>query len=261
VARRNPRSDLETRVGNTARGARILRWLKRDPEPARLVGLDDDDEEITVKLAAAKKGTGSSRGRFLDAANVLFRCYKITALDSDGAVLRVLELDPDDPTLKVDDELGEARRGKPDMTGRVQVISIDVPRLVDNIAANMKDVAAAAVSQQATAFAQGMSAMTSVVNLCLSLLVRVDQRLSEAEAIAAQQAEAITVNGQPQPANMKEELVRMAFAKAMGVNGNPPNGAPPNGVQMDPAAFMAFMQQMGQAAAQQTPPEHANGSG
>jgi hypothetical protein len=249
VSRRNPRSDLETRVGNTARGARLVRFLKRDPEPAHLLGETDDGEEIRCKLAQ-KKGATASRGRFLDAANVLFSCVKVTAFDAEDNVLRVLELDPEDPTLKADLELAQSRRAAPDANGRVQVISIDVPKLVDNIAGNMKDVAAAAVSQQSAAFAQGMAAMTSVVNLCLSLLVRVDARLTEAEELAAQAATAAE-QGKPGAPNMKDELARMAFGKVMGMPG--PGDVPPgaNGVAINPAAFMAFMQQMQQQAEQQ----------
>lgn len=216
------------RLARSPRGLRILRFLKRKPQPAKLVGETEDGEEVTC----AVNRTGPAQ--WTDAVTVLRECMKIQALDKEGAVLRVLTLDPHDPELQAEAETEQATRNAArGVHGSVPVISIDVPKLVDNIAKNLRETAISSAGQQAAAFKEGFAAMTSVVNLCLSLLVRVEERLEEATA-RTQQPET-DEDGQ------RSMLVQAALQKALGANGHAP------GITIDPAVISQLVQRFATA--------------
>jgi len=221
-----PRSTM-TDIRVSPRNRRLLHWLKRKPMPARIVGETLDGDEVK----AAVNQTGPAQ--WADLVGVLRACVKVQALDKEDQVLRVLELDPDDPELRAESETEAAVHAIHRGGAAVPIISVDIPRLVDNIARNMREVASESARQQSGAFKEGFSAMVSVVNVCLGLLVRVENRLAEVEDNAAQQHEENESNG-PQT---REQLAAMALQRAMGGNG----GAPTNGQKFDPADLLKLV--------------------
>jgi hypothetical protein len=204
---------------HTAREYRLLRWIRRRPLPAKLLGETLSGEEVKVVV------TGESKAAFADAVTSLDECWRILALDKDGNQIRKFELDR---TEREEEEEAAPRPG--------QIISIDVPKLVDNIARNMREVAITSANQQATAFKEGFAAMTQVVNLCLSLLVRVDQRLEQAE-----------VGTTTAPGDDRHSLAMLAIQKALGGNTTAPPPAPTNGgatgFQLSPDMIQALVAQ------------------
>jgi hypothetical protein len=219
-----------TDIRTSPRNLRLLRWLKRKPMPARLVGETVDGDEVKAAVSA----TGPAQ--WADVVGVLRACVKVQALDKDDQVLRVLELDPDDPELLAETETEAAVRGMArGGAASVPIISVDIPRLVDNIARNMREVASESARQQSGAFKEGFQAMVSVVNVCLGLLVRVENRLAEVED-AAQQDE--PEGGTPS----RDQLAQMALQRALGGNGAPTNGGTP----FNTADVMKFVQSLQQ---------------
>lgn len=227
-----PRSELGD-IRTSPRNRRLLKWLRRKPTPAKLVGETDDGEEVTTVLS----GTGPAT--YTDACGVLRDCIRVQALDDKDRVLRRLELDPDDPELLAETETREALRGITRSTGNsVPIISVDLPKLVDNIARNMREVAGEAARQNANAHRAGFEAMVSVVNIALGLLVGVEQRLARAE----DQLEAATVatTGEAAP-DERQKLAMMALQKAMGGG----NGAGAINPQMIMQLLQHLQQQSG----------------
>lgn len=192
---------------HNAREYRLLRWIRRAPLPAKLVGETLTGEEVRVAV------TGDSKAAFADAVTSLDECWRIVALDKEGNQIRKFECDRQEREREQDEEESRQRPG--------QLISIDVPKLVDNIARNMREVATTSANQQALAFKEGFSAMTQVVNLCLGLLVRVDQRLEESEV----------QKGITTPTDDRQQLAMLAIQKALGGSTAPatPQAAPTNG--------------------------------
>lgn len=227
-----PRSTIPD-IRTSPRNVRLLRWLKRKPMPARLVGETVDGDEVKAAVSA----TGPAQ--WTDLVGVLRSCVKVQALDKDDQVLRVLELDPDDPELLAETETEAAARGMARGAGAVPIISVDIPRLVDNIARNMREVASESARQQSGAFKEGFSAMVSVVNVCLGLLVRVENRLAEVEDQAAQAQQNDGDDGAPQT---REQLAQMALQRALGGNG----AAPTNGGSFNPADLLKLVQSLQQ---------------
>lgn len=64
----------------------LRRWLQKHPHPATVRGWTNDDDTKSVKL-------GVERSKWRDAEAALADCWKLEALDGDGNVLRVCELD------------------------------------------------------------------------------------------------------------------------------------------------------------------------
>lgn len=226
-----PRSTM-TDIRVSPRNRRLLLWLKRKPMPARLVGETLEGDEVK----AAVNQTGPAQ--WADVVGVLRQCVKVQALDKDDQVLRVLELDPDDPELMAETETEAAVRSVARGAASVPIISVDIPRLVDNIARNMREVAAESAKQQSGAFKEGFGAMVSVVNVCLSLLVRVENRLAEVEDQAAQLQQQEPEGGGPQT---REQLAAMALQRALGGN-----GAANGGAKFDPTQLLQMLQSLQQ---------------
>jgi hypothetical protein len=221
---------------HTTRGWRILRFLKRKPTPAKVIGENLDGDEVRVAV------TGDTAAALADAVTALSDCWTIKAVDKDGALIRKLEMDPRDPELAGENPEDD----KPARAG--SIISVDVPKLVDNIARNMREVASSSATQQANAFKEGFAAMTTVVNLCLEMLMRVDQRLEHAETQAI-----VNTTGDEQTNN--QQLAMMALQKALGgmqSQPSPPNGS--NGSGMSPQMLKALIEQL-------TTPGDDNGTG
>src|SRR5690349_19817456 len=225
-----PRSTM-TDIRTSPRNVRLLRWLKRKPMPHRLVGETVDGDEVKAAVSA----TGPAQ--WADVVGVLRACVKIQALDKDDQVLRQLDLDPDDPELRAETETEAALSGVARGAASAPIISVDIPRLVDNIARNMREVASESARQQSGAFKEGFSAMVSVVNVCLGLLVRVEQRLAEVEDQAAQQNEDNEAGG-PQT---REQLAQMALQRALGGNGAAPTNG---GGTVKPTDLLQLVQSM-----------------
>lgn len=64
----------------------LRRWLQKHPHPVTIRGLDADGEERTVKL-------GVARSKWADAEAALSDCFRLEALDAEGNVLRVCDVD------------------------------------------------------------------------------------------------------------------------------------------------------------------------
>jgi len=225
------------RIRPSPRNQRLLKWLKRKPTPHAVVGQTDDGDEKRAVVSL----TGPTI--WTDVLSVVRDCVHIAAHDKEGNTLRVLELDPDnDPELQAEHELETAQRVA--KAGSVPLISVDIPRLVDNIARNIREASNEAARAQAGAFRDGFAAMTNVVNLCLNLLTRVDDRLAAAE----QDAESRALPPEPAtPSDQRQQMAMMALQKVMGGNGGPTNGAG--------APNMAQLLQLVQQFQQSQPPE------
>lgn len=234
------------KLKESPRAHRLFRWLRRKPFPHHLIGELDDGDEIKVVI-----GSNGRQRTWTDACKALLDCVHVQAFDAENNTLRVYEIDPDDPEHAAELEVERARKaGGGAVAGSVPLISVDVPKLVDNIASNLRDVARESAAAQAKAFGDGFAAMTSVVNLCLQLLVRVEQRLADAEdaATAARDTHGETAtDGAPDPRNL---LAAAALQKVMGQHGA--NGA--NGLPLDPNTIAALMRNFTNIAAAPEPP-------
>lgn len=229
------------------RNQRLLKWLRRKPQPATVVGetVDGDECRATVSL------TGPTQ--WSDVLSVVRKCVHFKALDKDGNTLRALDLDPDDPELRAESELETAERIQAAQPGSVPIISVDIPRLVDNLARNIREASSEAARQQAGAFRDGFAAMTNVVNLCLNMLSRVDARMQEQEdELAARAAAGVAPTDSP-PVDQRQQLAMMALQRALSGGAN---GAPANGGGLNMGALMQLMQQW---QASQPPEGESNG--
>jgi hypothetical protein len=241
-------------IRTSPRNQRLLKWLRRKPQPHTVIGETADGEEhrCTVSL------TGPTQ--WSDVLSVVRPCIAFKALDKDGNTLRALELDPDDPELRAELELESVTRAAAPVAGSVPIISVDIPRLVDNLARNIREASSEAARQQAGAFRDGFTAMTNVVNLCLNMLQRVDQRMAEQEEDAAARAEearqAALLAQQTEPtapADQRQQLAMMALQRALSGG----NGATPgNGAGMNMGTLMQLLQQFQQS---QPPEGESNG--
>ena len=207
------------------RNQRLLKWLRRKPVPHTVVGETADGEECKAVVSL----TGPTI--WADVLSVVRACVHLEARDKEGQTLRALDLELDDPELRAESEL-EAARGLA-VPGSVPLISVDIPRLVDNLARNMREVAAESARQQAGAFKDGFQAMTSVVNLCLNLLMRVDERMGELERSHPNEPPIVA-----EPQDQRQQLAMLALQKAMGGG----NGAAP-GAGMNMAQILQLVQQ------------------
>lgn len=224
-----PKSEMGD-IRTSARGQRLLRFLKRKPTPAKLLGETSDGDEVTCVI----NGTGPAT--YSDAAGVVKHCVQIKALDAKGDVLRVLTLDPDDHELRAEHETENAITSIA-KHGSVPIISVDIPRLVDNIARNMRDVAREASQQNAAAHREGFTAMVSVVNIALNLLVGVEQRLANAEEALATREPA---GGDDDP----DQRVKMALAALNQAMGGKSNGNGNGGGAWDPSKLLGLVQSL-----------------
>lgn len=234
-------------IRTSPRNQRLLKWLRRKPQPVTVVGetVDGEEHRCTVSL------TGPTQ--WSDVLSVVRPCVHFKALDKEGNTLRALDLDTDDPELRAENELEAAQRATP---GSVPIISVDIPRLVDNLARNIREASSEAARQQAGAFRDGFNAMTNVVNLCLNMLQRVDARMQDQEEeIAARLAAAQQQPTDATPGDQRQQLAMMALQRALagGGNGAPTNG---NGGGMNMGALMQLMQQW---QASQPPEGESNG--
>lgn len=210
------------------RNQRLLKWLRRKPCPHTIVGETEDGEERRAVVSL----TGPTI--WADVLSVVRPCVNFSALDKEGNTLRVLELDPDDPELRAEAE-AESLQRIVGQHGAVPLISVDVPKLVDSIARNMREVAQESAKQQAGAYKEGFGAMVNVVNLCLNLLTRIDERMAEQE-------QHTPVVEAPAAADPRAQMAMMALQKAMGGGGN---GAP-NGGGVNMAQLLQLVQQFQQ---------------
>lgn len=214
-------------IRTSPRNQRLLKWLRRKPVPHHIVGETADGEERRAVVSL----TGPTV--WTDVLSVVRECVHLEAQDKDGNTLRALELEADDPELQAENELEAATRAA--KHGSVPLISVDVPKLVDSIARNMREVAQESAKQQAGAFRDGFSAMTNVVNLCLNLLTRLDERLENQQQVVVEAPP-------PTPADPRQQMAMLALQKAMGGG----NGAPSGGFDIN--SLMRLVQTMQQAS-------------
>jgi hypothetical protein len=219
-------------IRTSPRNQRLLKWLRRKPVPHTVVGETADGEECKAVVSL----TGPTI--WADVLSVVRACVHLEAKDKEGQTLRALDLDLDDPELRAESEL-EAASSRP-VPGSVPIISVDIPRLVDNIARNIREASNEAARAQAGAFRDGFSAMTNVVNLCLNLLTRVDDRLAEAEERDRANAQP-TIVETAEPADPRQQMAMLALQKAMGGG----NGAAP-GAGINMAQILQLVQQFQQ---------------
>jgi hypothetical protein len=240
-----PKSELGD-IRTSARSVRLLRWLRREPLPAKVVGETDDGDETSVVVS------GRSTKQLHDVVSVVRSCNELKALDKDGNELRRLTLDPNDPELRAESEaagLVKVLGAQGVVGGSVPIISVDVPKLVDNIARNMREVASETARQSAHAHRGGFDAMISVVNIALNLLVGVESRLN---ALQDQQTRNQQQGADPNdPAAQRQNLAMLALQKAVGGNNGASNGSSGGGGGgFDPMKLMQFMQSLKDAPSQ-----------
>jgi|GEM_PF-7028891 len=211
----------------SARNQRLLKWLRRKPVPHSVVGETEDGDELRAVVSA----TGPAQ--WSDVLSVVRPCVHLEARDADGNILRAIDLDPDDPELRAESELERAELVARAVPGSVPIISVDLPKLIDNLARNLREVAGEAARQQANAHKEGFGAMVSVVQLCLNLLGRLEQRMAAQDERAE-----LERDGQP-PAQLpqREQLAMMALQRALGSS----NGAIAGAGGLDLASLLRMM--------------------
>jgi len=229
---------------HSASTVQILRWLRRKPALARVVGDADDEGEVTCIVA------GTSTPELHDVVSVVRDCTELRGFDEKGNELRRLKLDANDPEIRAEREVAAAVSSGGNVQGSVPIISVDVPKLVDSIARNIREAVSEATRNNSNAHRGGFEAMVSVMNIALNLLVGIEQRYANAEealALRLQQQQA----GGGEDDDPKRKLAMAALQQAMG-GANGAAGA--NG--FDPSKLMAFMRSMQQSA----PGDDQNGS-
>ncbi|HEY3255822.1 MAG TPA: hypothetical protein VGJ91_17815 [Polyangiaceae bacterium] len=209
---------------------RILRWLRRKPELAKVVGNTDEDDEVTCAVA------GPSTTELHDVISVVRECVELRGFDAKGNELRRLKLDANDPELRAEREVAAAVSTS--SQNSVPIISVDVPKLVDSIARNIREAVSEATRNNSNAHRGGFEAMVAVMNIALNLLVGIEQRYANAEQALAERNAQAGAGGDPNdPDAQKRQMAMLAFQKVMGESGGG-NGADAL------AKLTAFMQQM-----------------
>lgn len=220
-----PKSEMGD-VRTSARNVRILRWLRRKPELAKVIGDTDEEDEVTCVVA------GQKTQELHDVISVVRDCVELRGLDEKGNELRRLKLPVDDPELRAEREVAAAVSSG--SHNSVPIISVDVPKLVDSIARNIREAVSEATRNNSNAHRGGFEAMVAVMNIALNLLVGIEQRYANAEQALAQRNAA----GPEEESDPKRKLAMAALERAMGGS----NGAA-NGGGFDLGKLMAFMQQ------------------
>lgn len=239
-----PRSEMGD-IRTSARNLRILRWLRRSPPLAKVIGNTDEDDEVTCVVA------GSKTQELHDVISVVRECTSLRGVDDKGNELRRLNLPADDPELRAEREVAAAVSSG--THNSVPIISVDVPKLVDSIARNIREAVSEATRNNSSAHRGGFDAMVAVMNIALNLLVGIEQRYANAEQALAQRAADAAAGGAGDD-DPKRKLAMAAFERAMGGGGgNNGSGG------MDPIKLMAFMKEM-QNAGVATPDGEQNGS-
>lgn len=224
-----PRSELgESR--SSARTVRILRWLRRKPVLAKVIGDADDEGEVTCMVA------GTSTTELHDVVSVVRDCTTLRGYDDKGNELRRLTLDSNDPELRAEREVAAAVSSSGNAQGSVPIISVDVPKLVDSIARNIREAVSEATRNNSNAHRGGFEAMVAVMNIALNLLVGIEQRYANAEEALAQRLREQQGGGAED--DPKKKLAMAALQQAMGGA----NGA--GGGGLDAVKLMQFMQSM-----------------
>lgn len=217
-------------IRTSPRNRRILAWLRRKPELAKVVGNADDEDEVTCAVA------GPSTQELHDVISVVRECVELRGFDAKGVELRRLKLEAHDPELRAEREVAAAISSG-GAQGSVPIISVDVPKLVDSIARNIREAVSEATRNNSQAHRGGFEAMVAVMNVALNLLVGMEQRYAQASELLDQRAAPTADPNDPDA--QKRQMAMLAFQKVMGGNGG-------NGAGMDPAKLMAFLQSMQQ---------------
>jgi hypothetical protein len=237
---------------DSLRARKIVAWLRRVPVPYQIRCEHDAKEDKTIQVIPEQ-----GKPKWTDICEAALAYDHLVALDKNGNVTRELPLDPEDPDIRkqavIDSQVAQSKAAAA-LPGREPIISIDVPKLVEAIASNMKDVAKESASMQANAFQGGFEAMVSVVNLCLGLLTRMDRRLEDVEDAHAElqdNRDAITVPGEaPEDRN---QLAIAAMLQHLGAKGGGSNGKADDGV--DPVLALKLGELLKQYMPGSQPPE------
>lgn len=238
-----PRSVLGD-ARTSASTVQILRWLRRKPLPAKVIGLSADEDEVSCVVA------GSTTPELHDVVSVVRHCVELTALDDKGNKLRVLTLDASDPEIRAEREVAAAVSSG---QGSVPIISVDVPKLVDSIARNIREAVSEATRNNSNAHRGGFEAMVAVMNIALNLLVGIEQRYANAEEALAARLQQQQAGGDGDEDDPKRKLAMAALQQAMAGNGGANGGG-----GMDPIKLMQFMKSMQNGGGDA--PGDANGS-
>lgn len=181
----------------TPRGRKIYTFLRKDPKASKVRAFNEDREPWTVVVTTPK-----------EVCAAVIDADKLEALDLAGNILRVLDISEDAPD-------------EPQGPRSSDLLAVDVPRLIDNIGRNMRELVAESSKMQSSAYKAGFDAMTDVVRLCIDMLQRVDDRLEQAES---REPQPVIVQQEQAEGSDRSELARMALMKALG--GGPPVAGP-----------------------------------
>jgi len=247
------RSRSHWQVMDSLRARKIVAWLRRVPVPHQIRCEHDAKEDKVIQVIPEQ-----GKPKWTDICEAALAYDHLVGLDAKGAVLRELPLDPDDPDIRkqatIDKQVAESKAAAA-LPGREPIISIDVPKLVEAIASNMKDVAKESASMQANAFRGGFEAMVSVVNLCLGLLTRMDRRLEDVEDAHAEQLEnagALTTTAETAPEERNQLAIAAMLQHLGGNKGGPSNGG---GDAVDPVLALKLGELLKQYMPGSNPPE------
>ena len=126
--------------------------------------------------------------------------------------------------------------------GSVPIISVDVPKLVDSIARNIREAVSEATRNNSHAQRAGFDAMVAVMNIALNLLVGIEQRYANAAQLLEQRT-ALPAGDDPNDPNSQRMKMGMAALQAAMGGGNGSNGGGGGG-GFDPTKLMEFMTAM-----------------
>lgn len=172
----------------------LRRWLQKQPHPHTVRGWDSADEERSVKL-------GVHRSKWKDAEAALAGCAHLEALDADGNVLRVCDVEGVAPAPE---------KAKPSNTELVEMSKL--------LCAAYKDGANAHKEAYQTGF-EALAKLVQTMSDRLAGLEKAWHRLIM--SLPASGADPDDVNE-----GLIGKIVQLELARTMGGAGTPPNGTP-----------------------------------
>lgn len=136
---------------------RIKRWLARAPTPVLVVAELADGSDKRIKIT-------TGRYKWADAVRAVGDAVKITALDADGAELRVLELDElDDEPAAAAEQPRAADERRTELGEFRAMLAQEIPALVRSISTAIVDASRTAAEQSSAGYQGAFSALLGVV--------------------------------------------------------------------------------------------------
>jgi hypothetical protein len=200
-------------------------WLRRNPQPAEIRVINEDDEEKVIKLSS------DARNRWKGAEEAIYsaRARSVQCLDADGAILRAMPITTDAEGNEVDDSEVLAKRYEKELKGERRELGLVLDRYGDRLnEAFERGAAAANVSQD------------NLVQLVQILTQNLSMAITNIHNLSLQYGQLLQQNdGDGGSSSRNDELIRTvlggAVQRAMGGMGGggggngKPNGKPNGG--------------------------------